>query len=120
MSKPDILSRIERDEEFCVQDGQEAPATCIGDGQEPPQTHIRDGQEPPRVRTSEEQEPPQSPEEMDQTEEALGEDEVPMEADTGGLGGCQEEAVPVPALSGHGPAVSLLEVNNSEGLLTTD
>ncbi|XP_074700423.1 uncharacterized protein LOC141931768 [Strix aluco] len=71
VSKPDILSRIERDEEFCVQDGQEAP-----------QTHIRDGQEPPRVCTSEEQEPPQSPEEMDQTEEALGEDEVPMEADT--------------------------------------
>ncbi|NXF57929.1 ZN398 protein, partial [Ciccaba nigrolineata] len=82
VSKPDILSRIERDEEFCVQDGQEAPATCIGDGQEPPQTRIRDGQEPPRVCTSEDQEPPQSPEEMDQTEEALGEDEVPMEADT--------------------------------------
>lgn len=56
MAKPDILSRLERDEELCTrgcheapqtytQDGQEPPQTCIGDGQEPPQMHLRDGQE---------------------------------------------------------------------------
>ncbi|XP_075348224.1 uncharacterized protein LOC142405157 [Mycteria americana] len=82
VSKPDILSRIERDEELCVEDGQEPPQTRIGDGQEPPQTRIGDGQEPPQARTREGQEPPQTPEEMDQMEEALGEDEVPKEAGT--------------------------------------
>ncbi|KAM7123409.1 uncharacterized protein J5F26_001462 [Ciconia maguari] len=71
VSKPDILSRIERDEELCVKDGQEPPQTRIGDGQEPPQACTREGQEPP-----------QTPEEMDQMEEALGEDEVPKEAGT--------------------------------------
>ncbi|NXS39870.1 ZN783 protein, partial [Balaeniceps rex] len=103
VSKPDILSRIEKDEELCVRGGQEPPRTRIEDGQEPPRTRIEDGQEPPRTRIedgqepprthiedgqespqvciSEGQEPPQTPEEMDQMEEALGEGEVPMEAD---------------------------------------
>lgn len=56
MAKPDILTRIERDEELCsrgcreapqtdILDGQEPPQTCVGDGQEPPQMHLRDGQE---------------------------------------------------------------------------
>ncbi|XP_009580863.1 PREDICTED: zinc finger protein 398-like, partial [Fulmarus glacialis] len=72
VSKPDILSRIERDEELCVKVGQESP-----------QTHIEDGQEAPRACTREGQEPPQIPEETDQMGEALGEDEVPVEADTG-------------------------------------
>ncbi|NWH48293.1 ZN783 protein, partial [Fregata magnificens] len=71
VSKPDILSRIERDEELCVKDGQDPPQIRIGDGQEPPQACTREGWEPP-----------QTPEEMDQMEEALGGDEVPMEADT--------------------------------------
>ncbi|NWQ91385.1 ZN783 protein, partial [Burhinus bistriatus] len=69
VSKPDILSRIEKDEDLCVQDGQELLLTGIRDGQEALQT----------------------PEEMDQMKEALEEDGFPMEADTGKLGGCQEE-----------------------------
>ncbi|NXW11480.1 ZN783 protein, partial [Fregetta grallaria] len=70
VSKPDVLSRIERDEELCVKDGQESPPTRVGDGQEPPQMGVPDGQESP-----------QTPKEMDQKEEALGEDKVPVEAD---------------------------------------
>ncbi|XP_040978314.1 zinc finger protein 777-like isoform X7 [Aquila chrysaetos chrysaetos] len=93
VSKPDILSRIERDEELCVKDGQEPPQTSVRDGQEPPQTSVRDGQEPPETSVRDGQKPPQTcirdgqeplqtPKEMDQKEEALGEDKVPMEVDT--------------------------------------
>ncbi|XP_029863981.1 zinc finger protein 777-like isoform X1 [Aquila chrysaetos chrysaetos] len=126
VSKPDILSRIERDEELCVKDGQEPPQTSVRDGQESQETHIRDGQEPPQTSVRDGQEPPQTsvrdgqesqethirdgqeppetsvrdgqkppqtcirdgqeplqtPKEMDQKEEALGEDKVPMEVDT--------------------------------------
>ncbi|NXG39888.1 ZN783 protein, partial [Dromaius novaehollandiae] len=72
VSKPDILSRMERDEVFCTKDSQQPPQTCTQDSQQPPQMCVQDGQEPP-----------QPPEETDWEEEALGEDEVPMEADTG-------------------------------------
>lgn len=69
MSKPDILSWIERDEELSDKESQEPPWTQSGDGQEPPR----------------------AAEEMDKADEAPG-DENPMEA---GPGGCQEEvAVP--------------------------
>ncbi|NXK00453.1 ZN783 protein, partial [Corythaixoides concolor] len=67
VSKPEILSQMERDEELRVPDGQKRPQPHIGDGQEPPQP----------------------PGERDQGEEALGEDAVPMEADT-------DRAVPRP------------------------
>ncbi|NXC89139.1 ZN783 protein, partial [Cercotrichas coryphoeus] len=65
VSKPDILSWIERDEELSDKEGQEPPWTQSGDGQEPPW----------------------AAEEMDKADEAPG-DETPMEA---GPGGCQEE-----------------------------
>lgn len=69
MSKPDILSQMERDEELSDKEGQEPPWTQTGDGQEP-------------LRAAEER---------DKADEAPG-DETPMEA---APGGCQEEvAVP--------------------------
>ncbi|NXR23870.1 ZN783 protein, partial [Cinclus mexicanus] len=64
VSKPDILSRIERDEELSDKEGQEPPRTQSGDGQE-------------SLRAAEE---------TDKADEAP--DETPMEA---APGGCQEE-----------------------------
>ncbi|XP_009073591.1 PREDICTED: zinc finger protein 777-like, partial [Acanthisitta chloris] len=58
VSKPDILSWIERDEELSDKGGQEPLQTQTGDGQEPPEAS----------------------EEMDQADEASG-DEISMEAD---------------------------------------
>ncbi|KAM9303992.1 uncharacterized protein RDI95_007999 [Morus bassanus] len=66
VSKPDILSRIERDEELCVRDGQEPPRTHVEEGQEPPRTHVEEGQEPPRTHVEEGQEPPRTQVEDDQ------------------------------------------------------
>ncbi|NXI03651.1 ZN783 protein, partial [Pachycephala philippinensis] len=60
VSKPEILSQIERDEELSDKEGQEPPWTQTGDGQEHPQ----------------------APEEMDEADEASG-DETPMEAAPG-------------------------------------
>ncbi|XP_014747490.1 PREDICTED: zinc finger protein 777-like [Sturnus vulgaris] len=57
VSKPDILSRIERDEELSD----------------------KEGQEPPWTRSGDDQEPLQAAEEMDKADEAPG-DETPMEA----------------------------------------
>ncbi|XP_032038896.1 zinc finger protein 777-like isoform X2 [Aythya fuligula] len=72
VAKPDILSRLERDEELCTRGCREAPQTDTQDGQEPPQMHLRDGQEsletetciqdsqePPERCSRESQEPPQ-------------------------------------------------------------
>ncbi|NXS27403.1 ZN398 protein, partial [Pomatostomus ruficeps] len=61
VSKPDILSRIERDEELSDKEAQESPWTQTRAGQEPPQ----------------------APEEMDGAEEASG-DGSPTEAAPGG------------------------------------
>ncbi|NXL53386.1 ZN783 protein, partial [Podilymbus podiceps] len=60
VSKPDILSRIERDEELCGGEGQEPPQTLLGESQEPPQTRLGEGQEPPQTQSGEGQEPPQT------------------------------------------------------------
>ncbi|XP_027525813.1 zinc finger protein 777-like isoform X1 [Corapipo altera] len=60
MSKPDILSQIEKDEELGDKEDQEPPWTWAGDRQEPPQ----------------------APEGMEQAEESLG-GEMPMEAGPG-------------------------------------
>ncbi|NXQ32589.1 ZN783 protein, partial [Alaudala cheleensis] len=65
VSKPDILSQLERDEELSD----------------------REGQEPPWTQAGHDQEPPPAAEEMDKADEAPG-DETPVEA---APGGCQEE-----------------------------
>ncbi|KAM9387544.1 uncharacterized protein LRP34_000006 [Phaethornis superciliosus] len=57
VSKPEILCRMERDEELCLREGQENPWTRVGGGQEPPQ----------------------GPGETKEVEEGVGEDAVPME-----------------------------------------
>lgn len=102
VSKPDILARMERDEELFVRDARKAPLAGAADGLELPPAHVGGGQQPPRA-----------PRELDPMEEALGGDKVPVEGDTGewvpGGGGS--------SLS-HLPAAYWLEMNCSEGLLT--
>ncbi|XP_064911040.1 zinc finger protein 777-like isoform X2 [Columba livia] len=73
VSKPDILARMERDEELFVRDARKAPLTGAADGLELPQTRVGGGQQPPRA-----------PQELDPMEEALGGDKVPVEGDTAG------------------------------------
>ncbi|XP_074938210.1 uncharacterized protein LOC142052294 isoform X2 [Phalacrocorax aristotelis] len=82
VSKPDVLSRIERDKELCVRDSEEPPRTHVEESQEAPQTHTEDNQEPLQTRTGDSREPLQPPEEMGKKKEALGEDKAPAEAGT--------------------------------------
>ncbi|NXG15745.1 ZN783 protein, partial [Grallaria varia] len=79
MSKPDILSQIEKDEELSDKEDQEPPWTRSGDGQEPPrapevmdqagkalgdemplETGPEDSQKPPQTQTEDNQKPPQT------------------------------------------------------------
>ncbi|XP_064301318.1 zinc finger protein 777-like isoform X2 [Phalacrocorax carbo] len=83
VSKPDVLSRIERDKELCVRGSEEPPRTHVKESQEAPQTHTEDNQEPLQTRTGDSREPLQPPEEMGKKKEALGEDKAPAEAGTG-------------------------------------
>ncbi|NXD88106.1 ZN783 protein, partial [Halcyon senegalensis] len=59
VAKPDILSRIERDEELGVQDGQEPPQTRIGDEQDPPEPHPGEDQKTPQPHDRDGQKSPQ-------------------------------------------------------------
>ncbi|NWR60658.1 ZN783 protein, partial [Bucorvus abyssinicus] len=72
MSKPDILSRLERDEELHSQDAVEPPQTRVRDNQEPSQLHVGDAQEPPRALAV-----------MEQAGDALDAADVRMEVDMG-------------------------------------
>ncbi|NWS63881.1 ZN783 protein, partial [Chunga burmeisteri] len=60
VSKPDILSRIERDEELCIKVSQEPPRTHIRGGEEPRQACVPDGQKPPQTCTGDGQKPSQT------------------------------------------------------------
>ncbi|NXD60378.1 ZN783 protein, partial [Corvus moneduloides] len=66
LSKPDILSQIERDEELSDKDGQESPWTENGDepsdkkGPEPSWTQNGDSQKTPQIQAGDSQEPPQT------------------------------------------------------------
>ncbi|NXB94416.1 ZN783 protein, partial [Vidua chalybeata] len=147
VSKPDILSQMERDEELSDKEGQEPPWTQTGDGQEPlraaeerdkadeapgdetpmeaapggspkppqtqignspksPQAHTGDSQTLPQTQTGDSQnplqtgvpnnqKPPLTPEEMEQQEEASGQDPMPMEA-----GPAEPDTPGCPPLSG--------------------
>ncbi|NXC04588.1 ZN783 protein, partial [Orthonyx spaldingii] len=61
-------------------DSQTPPWTQPGDSQTPPWTQTGDSQHLRQTGVPNNQKPPQTPEEMEQQEEALGGDPVPMEA----------------------------------------
>ncbi|NXP64261.1 ZN783 protein, partial [Chloropsis cyanopogon] len=84
VSKPDILSWMERDEELSDKEGQEPPWTQTGEGQEPPR----------------------AAEGMDKAEEAAG-DGTPMEAAPGGQKSPQTQA-------GDSPKSSWTRSGNSQ------
>ncbi|NWR24431.1 ZN783 protein, partial [Emberiza fucata] len=157
VSKPEILSQLERDEEFKTGDSQNPPKTQTGDSPEspwtrngnspksprthngnspksprthngnspksprtqsgnspkPPQAHSGDSHSLPQTQTGDSQnplqtgvpsnqKPPETPGEMEQQEEASGEDPMPMEAGPGEFQACQGGcASPSPALQGR-------------------
>ncbi|NXB77822.1 ZN783 protein, partial [Donacobius atricapilla] len=60
VSKPDILSQMERDEELSDKEGPEPPWTQTGDGQEPPRsswTRSGNSHKTPQIQTGDIQEP---------------------------------------------------------------
>ncbi|NXT03503.1 ZN783 protein, partial [Jacana jacana] len=65
-----------------IPDGQRSPQTDIPDGQKSPQTEVPDGQKSPQTDIPDGQKSPQTREELAQKEKALGEDKVPVEANT--------------------------------------
>ncbi|NXL25442.1 ZN783 protein, partial [Setophaga kirtlandii] len=167
VSKPEILSQLERDEEFCYKESQDPksprthngnspksprtqsgnspkpsltqtgdspksprtqsgnspkpPQTQTGDSPESPQAHSGDSQTLPQTQSGDSQnplqtgvpnnqKPPQTPGEMEQQEEASGEDPMPTEAGPGEFQACQGGcASPSPAL--WALAVSRAEVH---------
>ncbi|NXL95207.1 ZN783 protein, partial [Alectura lathami] len=60
VSKPEILSRIERDEELCVRECWEPPQTLVPDRPEPSQTGTQEGQEPTQTDSQDSEEPLQT------------------------------------------------------------
>ncbi|NXE70158.1 ZN783 protein, partial [Calcarius ornatus] len=138
VSKPEILSQLERDEEFIYREAQDpeppwtrsgnspksprthngnspkSPRTQSGNSPKPPQAHSGDSQTLPQTQTGDSQnplqtgvpnnqKPPQTPGEMEQQEEASGEDPMPTAAGPGEFQVCQGGcASPSPALQGRG------------------
>ncbi|XP_033925426.1 zinc finger protein 777-like isoform X2 [Melopsittacus undulatus] len=79
MSKPDVPSQIERNEEVCAKDVPKLPRRRAKVGDEPRQTRSRARQQASQAGVTDGQKPQQTPEEMNQVKKALGKDKDPVE-----------------------------------------